>query len=242
LVAKTPRVKHYGEIELQQLLGRVVAVSQPTATDDADGLTPMASVRQVYAELLRAPIGDMRVADQVIDRLQHAHDDAVQKIRDRLRLVFALVSVGNTVRKPLRRDSATTALQRARLRDEVRKALADEVIDLQKVRTLSRKVFKIISLMPTYPPLDALRLSARVDVRVLLHEREEIELTGTPDGVIFLRAALLVRRVGRDRIRECDCLHRFVAVGKRQFCSTACQKRVYMRRFRAGEVGDIGDE
>jgi hypothetical protein len=43
---------------------------------------------------------------------------------------------------------------------------------------------------------------------------------------------------GVERLRACpECAQLFVKVTKKQFCSVQCQSRVYMRKYRAGEVG-----
>ncbi len=52
-----------------------------------------------------------------------------------------------------------------------------------------------------------------------------------------LQLAFALRLVGRERLQQCDCGRLFVRIGKRQFCSERCQKRVYMRRFRVGLAG-----
>ena len=41
----------------------------------------------------------------------------------------------------------------------------------------------------------------------------------------------LLREAGAARIRRCDCDAVFVKVGRREFCSKRCQKRVYMRVY-----------
>lgn len=46
-------------------------------------------------------------------------------------------------------------------------------------------------------------------------------------------AALLDEIRAARRISICDCGAVFTREGKRHFCSTRCQSRVYMRRFRA---------
>lgn len=58
-------------------------------------------------------------------------------------------------------------------------------------------------------------------------------------GILHLQTLRLLRMVGRDRLHRCasvECGKLFVRRGRREFCSDRCQKRVYMRKFRAGEV------
>jgi hypothetical protein len=53
---------------------------------------------------------------------------------------------------------------------------------------------------------------------------------------VLYAAYTLVREVGREKLQVCrrpDCGHLFVKVGKKEFCSTKCQSRQYMREYRA---------
>jgi hypothetical protein len=65
-----------------------------------------------------------------------------------------------------------------------------------------------------------------------------LEVAGGPFQMIVLQVLTLWRVVGPDRFAVCDCGRPFVRVGKRKYCSGRCQKRFYMRRFRAGEGGE----
>jgi hypothetical protein len=65
-----------------------------------------------------------------------------------------------------------------------------------------------------------------------------LEVDGELGQLLAMQAYILVRSVGTDQLLECDCRKIFVRVGKRKFCSERCQKRVYMRRFRAGDSVD----
>lgn len=64
-----------------------------------------------------------------------------------------------------------------------------------------------------------------------------LEISAPVEQALLLQVASALRVVGRERVRPCDCRRLFVRTGKRQYCSRRCQKRVYMRRFRAGEAG-----
>jgi hypothetical protein len=63
------------------------------------------------------------------------------------------------------------------------------------------------------------------------------EIAGAPKQMLFLQLLTLVRTVGQQKLQRCDCGRLFVRIGKRKFCQERCAKRVYMRRFRAGDVG-----
>ncbi len=76
---------------------------------------------------------------------------------------------------------------------------------------------------------------------VMIHVPASLELviqvsTGVAEA-LRLQLAIALRLIGRERLRRCDCGRLFVRIGKRQFCSERCQKRVYMRLFRAGLAG-----
>ena len=58
---------------------------------------------------------------------------------------------------------------------------------------------------------------------------------GSPEDVLLFQLAALVQAVGFASLLECDCGKPFVKVGRRKFCSTRCQKRVFMRGQRAEE-------
>ena len=64
-----------------------------------------------------------------------------------------------------------------------------------------------------------------------------VQISTEVTQALLLQLACALELVGRERLQRCDCDRLFVRTGKRQFCSERCQKRVYMRRFRAGETG-----
>ena len=74
------------------------------------------------------------------------------------------------------------------------------------------------------PTLRPLRVGSRVILMV----------TGEPlDVALYLTAALL-ERVGTDRLRLCkapDCGRLFVKIGRREFCSLRCQRRVFLSTY-----------
>lgn len=67
-------------------------------------------------------------------------------------------------------------------------------------------------------------------------------VTGTPRDLFFYLTLRLLRRYGSGRLRRCgaqlpfDPKHRcgrvFFKFGRREFCSSACQKRVHMKAYR----------
>jgi hypothetical protein len=65
-----------------------------------------------------------------------------------------------------------------------------------------------------------------------------LEVTGTFIKMLALQLYSLLRIAG-DRLRQCECGQLYVKVKGQKYCSTRCQKRFYMRQFRAGEVGSL---
>lgn len=63
------------------------------------------------------------------------------------------------------------------------------------------------------------------------------EVTGPSGQLIYVQMTALLRAVG-DALRECACGRIYVRTGKRRFCSTTCQKRVYMRMYRGSDTGE----
>ena len=50
----------------------------------------------------------------------------------------------------------------------------------------------------------------------------------------------ILNTVGVDKLAICpapDCGRLFVRVTRKEYCSTRCQSRLYMRKYRAGEAG-----
>jgi hypothetical protein len=63
-----------------------------------------------------------------------------------------------------------------------------------------------------------------------------IAVTGKVSTMVTLQLYILLRFVG-DRVRQCECGRLFVRVRRQTHHSAQCQKKYYMRRFRAGEAG-----
>lgn len=64
-----------------------------------------------------------------------------------------------------------------------------------------------------------------------------LSVDGSAEDVIRFQALSLLRAVGVERLKTCDCGVVFVKNGRREFCSERCQNRVYMRNARAAERG-----
>lgn len=64
-----------------------------------------------------------------------------------------------------------------------------------------------------------------------------LEVGGPFNQMLTVQLYGLVRRLG-DRLRVCACGRLYVRVRRQAYCSERCQKRVYMRRFRAGATGE----
>lgn len=61
---------------------------------------------------------------------------------------------------------------------------------------------------------------------------------GNPDAVWLYQVVRLFEAIGTERIQMCpatDCGRVFLKVTKKEFCSTRCQSRTYMRKRRAEE-------
>lgn len=78
---------------------------------------------------------------------------------------------------------------------------------------------------------------AGVALTMLAGDAVRLEVSGTSKQMLTLQLFTLVRTVGPERLDRCDCGKLFVRVGKRRSCSERCQKRTYMRRYRAGDAG-----
>lgn len=62
--------------------------------------------------------------------------------------------------------------------------------------------------------------------------------TGGTKDLLWVQITRLLEFIGPERVTNCGCGRLFVRAGKRRFCSTRCQSREYMRRYRSGEVGE----
>lgn len=65
-------------------------------------------------------------------------------------------------------------------------------------------------------------------------ERWLFAATGAPRDVLLYQVAMLLAMVGEDRLRFCpapDCGRAFVKVGRREYCSDRCQRRVFVSTY-----------
>lgn len=63
----------------------------------------------------------------------------------------------------------------------------------------------------------------------------ELAVFGALRDVLWFQLLQLTCSSGFDRLLRCECGKVFVKVGRREFCSERCQKRVYMRKQRHPE-------
>jgi hypothetical protein len=59
-----------------------------------------------------------------------------------------------------------------------------------------------------------------------------VTLTGNTEDILGFQVVRLLETTGVDRLRKCECGRLFAKVGRREFCSARCQKRVYTRLVR----------
>lgn len=96
----------------------------------------------------------------------------------------------------------------------------------------------------------ALRVNGPLHIAVLPLPRDRTVLLvhGTPTDVFRYNVTRILESGGLERLRRCPsergphghgrpCDQVFVKVGRRQFCSTQCQTRAYMRRYKPGANG-----
>lgn len=77
---------------------------------------------------------------------------------------------------------------------------------------------------PIHVTLHPLRVGARL----------RLDVSGTPRDVVRYLGISLAEQIGPDRLRVCpapDCGRAFVKIGRREFCSTRCQRRVFFSRY-----------
>jgi hypothetical protein len=65
-------------------------------------------------------------------------------------------------------------------------------------------------------------------------ERWLFGVAGAPRDVLLYQVAMLLATVGEDRLQFCpapDCGRSFVKVGRREYCSDRCQRRVFVSTY-----------
>ena len=88
------------------------------------------------------------------------------------------------------------------------------------------------------PDQGQLMPTARVGLAATVAGRNKVlvAVDGRAHDVLWFQIMRLMQLEGLNRLRACDCGRVFLKTGRREFCSNRCQKRIYMRRFRAGET------
>jgi hypothetical protein len=94
-----------------------------------------------------------------------------------------------------------------------------------ELRAFLRALAGASSLVPPYSPtLHLLREGSRVRIAV----------SGSPRDVTLYLAAALAQEAGIDRLRCCrapDCGKTFVKIGRREYCSSVCQRQVFLSNY-----------
>jgi hypothetical protein len=81
--------------------------------------------------------------------------------------------------------------------------------------------------------LPAVRLqNVELSPHASLGDQIVLALDGSARDVIWFQVINLLQSIGVRRLQLCPCGRVFARVGRREFCSTRCQKRYYMRKFR----------
>lgn len=62
-----------------------------------------------------------------------------------------------------------------------------------------------------------------------------LKVDGSAGDVLLFQTISLLRVAGVRRLQACACGRVFARIGRQEFCSERCQKRVYMRNRRADE-------
>jgi len=62
-----------------------------------------------------------------------------------------------------------------------------------------------------------------------------VTIDGAAVNVLRFQLVELIQAAGLERLHRCDCGRIFAKVGRRQYCSSRCQKRYYMREQRRQE-------
>jgi hypothetical protein len=120
---------------------------------------------------------------------------------------------------------ASSDEERADLQQEIR-TVVRQVVTARANGGMLASIPINVALTPVPSP------TAKHPGRVLLG------IAGEPRDVVWFQLLRLLQTVGLNRVLVCECGKTFVKVGRREFCSVNCQKRVYMRQQRAEERQD----
>jgi hypothetical protein len=131
---------------------------------------------------------------------------------------------------PLDRDGlmALQAVLRAFLRDIAERGHVEVDLRLHFWAVRQRRPGKKAGRRYGHPDPDAWR--PEVDVLVY----------GEPRDWVRYRVIRLLEDLGAEKLRVCKadgCGKLFFRVTQKKYCSTRCQSRIYMQRYRRGEVG-----
>jgi hypothetical protein len=83
-----------------------------------------------------------------------------------------------------------------------------------------------------WPPISL----SGITLRMSGPDRVEFQVSGDIRSMLTVQVYGLMRRMGH-QLHRCTCGQLYVRVRRQRYCSARCQKRVYMRAFRSGQVG-----
>lgn len=119
--------------------------------------------------------------------------------------------------------------------------LQAEVLAL--LTNIAERGMEQVELRLTFWVARELRADARNDARAVRDSTAYVPDVGVlvygpvRDWLLY-RVIQLTLQTGAGNLRSCpDCGRIFFKVTRKEYCSTRCQSRVYMRKYRAGEVG-----
>ena len=119
----------------------------------------------------------------------------------------------------------------------VQPAAADAIAALTpaEVRVVKAEVRALLRAMADKTELPPGGHHFRVQLTALNRGRGiALLVDGAPRDVLLYQTTVFLDRVGLDRLHRCpapDCGRLFLKRGRREFCSTRCQKRVYLASY-----------
>ena len=114
--------------------------------------------------------------------------------------------------------------------------------ELRGLRQDLRSFLRAAGGDPKHPYYDVKSLTIRVELLPFLGGLKQTKgrhrwlfgVNGSPRDVLLYQVATLIAMVGEDRLRFCpapDCGRTFVKVGRREYCSGRCQRRVFVSTY-----------